>query len=80
MSRPTHYVFTNGMSQDEHDRVCDKQTTLVAKRIVERQRGTPKMTLVEAIKWLAGCTEQIDLDASHARVAANLEYIRDAAQ
>lgn len=52
MSRPTHYVFTNGMSQDEHDRVCDKQTTLVAKRIVQNQRATPKMTVQQATEWL----------------------------
>lgn len=52
MSRITHYVFTNGMSQQEHDAVCDAQTTLVAKRIVQNQRGTPKMTVQQATEWL----------------------------
>lgn len=48
----TILVFTHGMSEHEHNQICDKQTTLVAKRIVQIQRGTPSMTIEQAMAWL----------------------------
>lgn len=48
----TYFVFTHGMTEAEHDAICNKQTTLIAKRIVQTQRGTPKMTVQQATTWL----------------------------
>lgn len=52
MSNATFYIFDHGATPEQHDAICDKQTTLVAKRIVQNQRGTPKMTVQQAIEWL----------------------------
>lgn len=48
----TYFVFLHGMTDDAHDSICDKQTTLIAKRIMENNRGTPKMTVRQASEWL----------------------------
>ena len=47
-----YFVFDHGLTDEEHDALCDRQTTLVAKRIVQNQRGTPSMTVEQAIAWL----------------------------